>query len=713
MASFMERNSSLYRGQLDDDVEDDVEDDFGFPADGRRLTLDYAEDPEEEFKLHENRCGCCQCTPDCCQCCANPALFSLVWTVAITLCNLWLGYTQGILTTVEKVFDMESKLTGFIYGSNDLGFVSMILLVSYFGGKPNSHRPKMIGIGIIIMALSCFFFALPHFGTGGERYWYKIQLKERTSGISSLLCRASKQSNETGEMECDARQRLKSGGWIITMVIAQFLSGMGEAPLLPLGTTYLDDHVSKLNSVLYIGLSLVLPNTGQPLGLLLSSYTLRYHVNWPFADARHVGIDYEDPRWIGAWWLGFVPIGILFLLIAVPMMCFPRKMRMAHTEEVVFSEPGEDDPLEDIENVEAQLIKFDDLPGLKKLVKNLCTNMVYITLVLAAACVLSIGNGFVTFLPKYISVQFGLSTSAAARLLGFTVLPAAVLGTVASTVVMRVWHISGRGMVLLCAAISFVLCLLTIPAMGLFCDQQPFAGLTTSYQERLHRPRFNFLNFQTYVPLIENHCNERCNCLDEEFTPVCGANDITYFSPCYAGCKDRAKVSNDTDLEIFIYSNCKCIEHGVIPLEGKKYSGAYAESNQCPDEDCSADVFLVFLLFITAFIMTFFVTPFMIAILRSVGTNEGPMAYGIAGFFGRILGGLMAPVIYGAVIDVSCIIFAKRCGRTEGECLLYDVNANRYLTIGLTGIYFWISFMLLSAGWVVFERGRGQSDKYK
>ncbi|XP_035662354.1 putative solute carrier organic anion transporter family member 1B7 isoform X2 [Branchiostoma floridae] len=709
MTSFMERNSSLYRGELDS------EDDFGIPPspDGRRLTLDYAEDPEEEFKLHENRCGCCQCTPDCCQCFANPALFSVVWTFAITLCNLWLGYTQGILTTVEKVFDLESKLSGFIYGSNDLGFVSMILLVSYFGGKPNAHRPKMIAIGIIIMALSCFFFALPHFGTGGERYWYKIQLKERTSGISSLLCRAAKQSNETVEMECDARQRLKSGGWVITMVIAQFISGMGEAPLLPLGTTYLDDHVSKLNSVLYIGLSLILPNTGQPLGLLLSSYTLRYHVNWPFADSTRVGIDYEDPRWIGAWWLGFVPIGLAFLLTAVPMMCFPRKMRHTHTEEVVFKEPDEDDPLEDIENVEGQLIKFDDIPGLKRLMRNLMTNMVYITLVLAAACVLSIGNGFVTFLPKYISVQFGLSTSAAARLLGFTVLPAAMLGTVASTVVMRVWHISDRGMVLLCAAISFVLCLLTIPAMGLFCDQQPFAGLTTSYHGKWHRPRFNFLNFHTYAPLIEDECNQACHCLDEEFAPVCGANDVTYFSPCYAGCKDRTKVSNTSELEIFVYSHCACVHHGVIPLEGRRYSGSYAESNQCPDEDCTSDVFLVFLLFITAFIMTFFVTPFMIAILRSVGTNEGPMAFGAAGFFGRILGGLLAPVIFGAVIDVSCIIFAKRCGRTEGECLLYDVDANRYLTIGLTGIYFWISFMLLSAGWVVFERGRGNSSKYK
>lgn len=33
-----------------------------------------------------------------------------------------------------------------------------------------------------------------------------------------------------------------------------------------------------------------------------------------------------DPRWIGAWWLGFLVVGALNLFFAVLMLGFPREM---------------------------------------------------------------------------------------------------------------------------------------------------------------------------------------------------------------------------------------------------------------------------------------------------------------------------------------------------------------------------------------------------
>ena len=31
-------------------------------------------------------------------------------------------------------------------------------------------------------------------------------------------------------------------------------------------------------------------------------------------------------------------------------------------------------------------------------------------------------------------------------------------------------------------------------------------------------------------------CNVNCGCTSKEYTPVCGDNNVTYFSPCHAGC---------------------------------------------------------------------------------------------------------------------------------------------------------------------------------
>ena len=43
-----------------------------------------------------------------------------------------------------------------------------------------------------------------------------------------------------------------------------------------------------------------------------------------------------------------------------------------------------------------------------------------------------------------------------------------------------------------------------------------------------------------YLPTanLTSHCNLNCDCDDHWYEPVCGANQKTYFNPCYAGCRD-------------------------------------------------------------------------------------------------------------------------------------------------------------------------------
>ena len=37
-------------------------------------------------------------------------------------------------------------------------------------------------------------------------------------------------------------------------------------------------------------------------------------------------LDPEDPRWVGAWWLGFVFAALAMFLFAIPMSGFPRDL---------------------------------------------------------------------------------------------------------------------------------------------------------------------------------------------------------------------------------------------------------------------------------------------------------------------------------------------------------------------------------------------------
>jgi len=41
------------------------------------------------------------------------------------------------------------------------------------------------------------------------------------------------------------------------------------------------------------------------------------------------GLDKRDPRWIGAWWLGFVICAVGFAVTSLPVLLFPSKLTHA------------------------------------------------------------------------------------------------------------------------------------------------------------------------------------------------------------------------------------------------------------------------------------------------------------------------------------------------------------------------------------------------
>ena len=83
-------------------------------------------------------------------------------------------------------------------------------------------------------------------------------------------------------------------------------------------------------------------------------------------------------------------------------------------------------------------------------------------------------------------------------------------------------------------------------------------------------------------------------------------------------------------------------------------------------------IYLFIVLFFCNMFMTFLCTmPALSATLRVVRDDQTSFALGIQWIKVRILGTIPAPIIFGALIDKTCILWHDTC-EGRGACLVYD-----------------------------------------
>lgn len=155
----------------------------------------------------------------------------------------------SVLTTLERRFNLQSADVGVIASSFEIGNLALILFVSYFGAR--GHRPRLIGCGGIVMALGALLSALPEFLT----HQYKYEAGEiRWAAEGRDVCAANGSGGDQGpDPDLICRSRTATNMMYLLLIGAQVLLGIGATPVQPLGVSYIDDHVRRKDSSLYIG----------------------------------------------------------------------------------------------------------------------------------------------------------------------------------------------------------------------------------------------------------------------------------------------------------------------------------------------------------------------------------------------------------------------------------------------------------------------------
>ncbi|XP_050730182.1 solute carrier organic anion transporter family member 4A1-like isoform X2 [Eriocheir sinensis] len=627
-------------------------------------------------------------------------LFWLCWAAAAQgmVVN---GFVNVCITTIEKRFNLRSTDAGLIAGAYDFAFLLCSMPVSYLGSRAGSCKPRWLGWGIFIMGAGSFLFALPHF-------LVPSYIPSSSNASSILYCLRQ----GTRENQCGVLVENWLSSYRHIFVLGQFLHGVGASPLYTLGITYLDESVPVKMSSVYLGIFYAMAVVGPAAGYVLGGQFLRVYINAPKVLPDRYGLEASSDLWLGGWWIGFLLSGSLCMLISWPIMAFPAQLpgakaiKASRVSEAYGSTAGAGGGGgggggggRDITAAGAGgggAAGFGKLRDLPKAVKVLALNPTFLALSLAGATEGILLAGFATFTPKFLENQFSMAASLAALIVGFVVVPAGGGGTLLGGWIIKRLHLSCSGILKMCIIFS-VVCVLSCLTFVISCPNIDFAGVNVEYGNRSTSPS---------APSLIASCNQQCGCQDVAYSPVCGANNVMYFSPCHAGCSSMVEGQDG----VKVFQECRCVAPSspTAPPGDPRLAPDSALREKCPATCLLMPVFLA--IFFVTMLLTFIISlPALSGTLRCVPDSHRSFALGLQWIVIRLLGTIPGPILFGVLFDHTCILWQSTCGR-GGACRSYDnFHMSRYM-MAVSVLFKFLSTILFIIAWWMYKAPPTSSD---
>ncbi|GAA6102585.1 solute carrier organic anion transporter family member 2A1 isoform X1 [Tachysurus ichikawai] len=576
------------------------------------------------------------------------------------------AYFKSTITTIERRFGLDSLSSGTISSLHEVGNMVLIVFVSYLGSRV--HRPRLIGLGGILMSISAMILTLPHFLS--PPYTYDSVLKDSRQDLCNVHALRFNVSSADSCGQKDTHKLMDNTKLWVLMAMAQVLFGIGSVPIQPFGISYVDDFAGPGNSPLYIAILFAVSVFGPAFGYLLGSVVLRIYVDIDRVNgAGSLELTPIDPRWVGAWWMGLLVSAGGMFLTSIPYFFFPRAM---HVDNSIANKR---DILKD-SHKSSDISMLDFLKMFPRLFVRLLLSPLFLLLVLTQCCFSLVMAGLATFLNKFLEWQYSTSAAYSSLLIGAVNLPSAAIGMLLGGIIMKRWGLSLRVIPRFSMALLTLSTVLCVPLFFMGCPTQTVSGV--------------------YPPSessgLSLSCNSNCSCSKSVYNPVCGNDNIEYLSPCYAGCTSFTKDPKNK-FRIQSFSNCSCVMVGAGMGEARPGSCA----NSCPHLLLP----VIFLISIAALIASLTHNPIYMMVLRTVPQEEKSFAIGVQFLLMRVLVWLPAPALFGMTIDTTCIWWKKVCGKTLG-CGYYDNNLFRNRYLGLQVVFKIMGVAMLGlVGWKV------------
>jgi len=651
-------------------------------------------------------CGLLSWRPQFLQRFASRKTYLFIYSLLGIVQGMGSSYLTTVLSTIEKQFGIKSSETAWIFSGNEFSQIFFILLLPFL--PKIKKRTMWTSIAMISSSLGIFLCAMPFFLRPQSDYAEGWNLVD-TSSEEEALCT----DNPQDQQDCLDDNKGKSISDVVLIFVGFFITGFGTSFYYSFGVPYIDDNMPRQSSPFAIGILTAARTIGPALGSFLGSACLSIYV----VPGLDVGLKEGEPGWLGAWWLGFLVIAVLVLCIAPFLAWFPERLPGSEETDASRLEASKanseaEEPKTVKEYLEETKIRVVRLARNKMYVLSSCSTVFFLFGII----------GFGTFIPKLFEYGFRQKSTTTGSASGGSQQFATAVGVLFSGYLVGRFKFRAR----------------TLQIWNIIVTFTAVFAFFTIFQ----------LQCPTDLTIYEGACDTGCVCKDSVFDPVCSEDGVTMFlSPCKAGCRSSSKIAGEGGKELTLYTDCGCVEQASLALNATRAEPWWRSEDDlqlpspisdvrtidndvtngggdvissavegfCPG-DCDSLFYVTLGLFglLTLVGSTARVGSTLIN-LRCVDPSDKAASMVIMVSILSLVAFLPAPLIMGAIIDGSCVVWGQKCGKRT-TCLLYDVismkrNAGYFVAtnVMISGIFETILLFNIR-GLKIFDEDEGEDD---
>lgn len=545
---------------------------------------------------------------------------------------------MGLLPIVQMSltvrFNLSEKDMNVLMIVQGISAIISVIVVGYLGSF--HHKIRWITAGMVLTGLGSILFAIPHFIISNYEPLDLPPIALKSFGLCTL-----------SGFPCE--KKAIKGSYMALFVIGQILIGAGVGPLYSLVPAYIDENVRLQSMPIHIMVWYLNLLLGPIISFMAGSFFLQFYVdiNQPKLMAKMTP---EDMRWIGAWWLPYLLLGLMVIVNAPNILGFPQRLPGSRAACIENMQEG---------NIPANDPKIETAPsGIIYATSSLLKNKTYIFNTLALCCTVFYVAAVGPFLIRVIMIKYGADPKKIGLAFGIVLLLGSIGGILLGGFLVKRIGLKAlaKRAAFICLIVEAV-CLLT-PLLFVIpgCNESNIAGVSKPY------PPFGkqAVLMQRGSSELTASCNAHCNCTTVISKPICGSNNVAYFDACHAGCIARPSEKN--------FANCSC-----IPATKRGHSGGEAKLGFC-HRGCKSWAFFLVVMFFVLVMLGTNAVPSTIVVLRCVAHNQRSYALSLQAALALITGFIPSHLIHYIMAEDCNIWQTDPCGR-KGICWDYKANS--------------------------------------